>query len=366
MMRPKPVKKRSKKTPMIALAAAIALSVPAVAAPIPQASAQHLVQTQTYAIDGTRVDLPTINIDGTTYIGLRSLNTSLGLNTNYSPINREVHVEGNNRTMTIDLSEPVSAYFFNDQRVYGMSAIVQDGTTYMPVRFLLERMGYGISYDAAAKTVGITQIQENDLTIETHKIESGEGEPHVLVHYPQVSGYADEEAQASVNAFLKEQAEQRAAAGAEEIARAQSENDAAEADNPDLTIPPVSFDGTYLVTYNEQDKLSLYVDYYSYTGGAHGITDRAAYTFDLTTGEQLSLQDAANGRADYVEVINDSIQRQLDAGAYHFMEPFESIDTADQNFFLKHDAIVVYFGVYEYTAYAEGIPEFPVPFTAFE
>jgi len=38
------------------------------------------------------------------------------------------------------------------------------------------------------------------------------------------------------------------------------------------------------VTYNEQDKLSLYVDYYSYTGGAHGSVARVTYTFDLKTG----------------------------------------------------------------------------------
>lgn len=365
-----PVKKRNKKTPVIALAAAIALSVPVLAAPIPQAAAQetqYQVQTQTYSIDGAQVELPTINVDGSTYIGLRSLNTELGLTTNWSPVNREVTVEGNNRLMTVDLSDPnISEYNLNGQTMYGASAIIQDGTTYMPVRFLLERIGYGIAYDSGTRTVGITKIAENDLTIETAKIESAAGEPHLLVHYPQIAGYANEEVQTSINAFLKEEAEKHAASAKEEIERADADNADAEAGNPDLTIPPASFDGTFLVTYNEQDKLSLYVDYYVYTGGAHGITNRIGYTFDLTSGEQLSLQDAAGGNAAYVDLINTSIQRQLDAGAYQFMEPFETIDPAEQGFFLKHDAVVVYFGVYEYTAYAEGIPEFPVPFTAFK
>ena len=370
MKKLKPVTKRNKKTPVIALAAAIALSVPVVAAPVPQAAAQqtqYQVQPQTYSIDGNQVELPTINVDGSTYIGLRSLNTELGLTTNWSPTAREATVDGNNRTMTVNFTDTnLSEYTLNGQQIYGASSIIQDGTTYIPVRFLLERMGYGIAYDASSRTVGITKIAENDLTIETAKIESAEDEPHLLVHYPQIAGYANQEAQDRINAFLKEEAEQRAASGAEEIAQAEADNADAEASNPDLTIPAASFDGTFLVTYNEQDKLSVYVDYYIYTGGAHGITDRVGYTFDLSTGEQLSLQEAAEGNANYVDIINDSIHRQLDAGAYQFMEPFESIDLTEQDFFLKHDAVVVYFGVYEYTAYAEGIPEFPVPFTAFQ
>lgn len=371
MMKLVPIKKRNKKTPVIALAAAIALSIPVVAAPIPQAAAQettqHRIITQAYTIDGTRVELPTINVDGSTYIGLRSLNNQLGLTTNWSPTTRVVTIEGNKRTMTTELSDTyATTYTLNGQTMYGEPPIIQDGTTYMPVRFLLERMGYGIGYDAPSRTVSITKIAENDLTIETAKIESAEGEPSLLVHYPQISGYANAEAQARINEFLKQQAEERAEAAAGDLATAEADNAELEAESPDLTVPASTFDGTYLITYNEQDKLSLYVDYYLYTGGAHGITDRVAYTFDLTTGEQLSLQQAAEGNADYVAIINDAIKRQLAAGAYTFMEPFTSIDPAEQRFFLKHDALVVYFGVYEYTAYAEGIPQFPVPFTAFK
>ena len=40
-----------------------------------------------------------------------------------------------------------------------------------------------------------------------------------------------------------------------------------------------------------QDRLSLYVDYYQYTGGAHGLTERRAYNIDLKTGKELTLKD---------------------------------------------------------------------------
>ncbi|WP_159886137.1 PdaC/SigV domain-containing protein [Paenibacillus puerhi] len=311
-------------------------------------------------IDGVAALVPAANVEGNTYIGLRALNERLGLGTGWDPEKRAVTVSGKGRTLTFKLDDPYT-YSLYGQEIHGLPAIVQDGSTYLPLRFLLERMGYDISYDAPTRTIHISTIEENRLSIQTETI-SEEGERQsLLVNYPQITGFADKVIQDKINAFLKMEAESQAAGGRLMLASAVGYLDEMEAD---IETPPVSFDGRYTITYNEQGRLSLFVDYYSYTGGAHGLTSRVPYTFDLTTGRVLSLQEAAEGHAQYVSIINEAIHKQIKERELFLLQPFETIEP-DRAFFLTHNGIVVFFSQYEYTAYAEGMPQFEIPFGAF-
>ncbi|TMV47630.1 DUF4163 domain-containing protein [Paenibacillus mesophilus] len=322
------------------------------------------IVSQTIVIDGKSAALPTANVDGDTYIGLRSLNEGLGLTTGWNAETRTVTASGRGRTLTVEAD--TGTYSMNGQLLHGLPAILQDGSVYMPLRFLLELMGYGISYDPASRVIGIETIKENALTIETGTIAEEGDKLSLKVHYPQLAGYADADVQRRINAFLKEEAETHAKWGKGELVGAAAANAEAEAEAGDkrLSIPPVSYEGTYTITYNDKDRLSLYVDYYIYTGGAHGLTIRQPYTFDLLTGKQLSLKEVSKGKADYVAIINDVIRTHIRELDLPMLTPFESIEP-ERAFFLKNDAVVIYFEQYEYTPYAAGMPEFEVPFDAF-
>lgn len=126
-----------------------------------------------------------------------------------------------------------------------------------------------------------------------------------------------------------------------------------------------AFEGAFNVTYNEQGRLSLYVDYYSYLGGAHGITIRVPYTFDLGNGELLTLKEAADYNSKYLSIINASINKQIKERKLPLIAPFNGIKS-NRSFYLKHEGIAIAFEQYEYTSYAEGMPEFVTPFEAFE
>lgn len=313
-------------------------------------------------IDGQQTMLPTANVNGDTYVGLRILNERLGLETGWDEAQRLVTVRGHGRTIVVPLDGDQTVV--NGQPLYGPRPIVQDGATYMPLRYMLERLGYGVSYEAATRTIGIETIRENELTVTTASITDGDEEQSLAVYYPQIAGLANAQAQQRINETLKIEAETHAAAGKEEIAKAAAANSQAEANNPSIQIPPVSFEGRYVVTSNEQGRLSLYVDYYSYLGGAHGMTLRVPYTFDLSDGHVLALQEAAGNRPDYVAIINEAIQRQLPTLEIGLLAPFETIEP-DRAFFLKHEGLVIYFNQYEYTPYAAGAPEFVIPYSAF-
>ncbi|WP_240414574.1 PdaC/SigV domain-containing protein [Paenibacillus periandrae] len=322
------------------------------------------VSSHPLLIDGVRKMVPTANVKGDTYIGLRSLNDELGLKTGYDEANQTVTVSGRGRSLKIEIKPYSSAYSLNDQIIYGLPPIVQDDTAYVPLRFLLENVGYGISYDAASGIVGIATIQENQLTYHTEKITESSKESSLKVNYPQISGFADDGIQQKLNTFLKKEVEAHVSASKVLMDKAAADNKQAVADNPNFKIPPVSLDGVYKITYNEQKRLSLYIDYYIYLGGAHGMTERVPYTFDLTTGNLLTLQEVAGGNANYVSIINNEIIRQYTDTGLDLLAPFKTIEP-DRPYFLKHNGVVIYFNPYEYTAYAFGMPEFEIPFAAF-
>ncbi|CFY07259.1 S-layer homology domain [Syntrophomonas zehnderi OL-4] len=114
---------------------------------------------------------------------------------------------------------------------------------------------------------------------------------------------------------------------------------------------------------SNQQYLSLYIDYYSYTGGAHGFTDRRAYNFDMQTGKELTLADLFQPGYDYKKVINQAIKEQISRHEGDFFEGdrgFTGINE-QQPFYIKDGQLVVYFGLYEIAPYAAGIQEFKIP-----
>lgn len=124
----------------------------------------------------------------------------------------------------------------------------------------------------------------------------------------------------------------------------------------------------YKVTLNKENIISLYMDYYQYTGGAHGLTTRISYNFDLKTGNKIKLNNIFKEGYDYKAVIDKEINRQIDEHPeYYFSDKnaFKGIKT-NQEFYLTDKGIVIYFQQYEIAPYSSGIREFRIPFSLFK
>lgn len=352
---------------------ALTLSVTILAAPLAWSSVQQVeaagkakyaVGNQTFSIEGVKKNIATINKNGSTYIALRHLSDSLGLDTNFDKTTQIISISGEGRILTINLA--ASTVMLNGQQILSPELVSQDNTTYLPLRFILEQLGFEVGYESGSKLIAIHAIKENDLKINAQTIEADENGKSLQVYYPVISGLASSEVQQSINAFLKEQIEEQVADLSKQMDEAVSENKAI---NPQANLPKPSLNGKYTVTYNEKDRLSLYIDYYLDLGGAHGSTVRHTYTFDLSTGKTLTLKDVAGGNENYVAIINQKIKEQIaervQSGELYLNTPFESIE-ADRDFFLNRNGIVIAFAEYEYTPYAAGMPEFVIPYDSFQ
>ena len=131
---------------------------------------------------------------------------------------------------------------------------------------------------------------------------------------------------------------------------------------------PYDVKTVYDVRYLDKDVLSLTVDKYQYTGGAHGMTFRTAYNYDLCTGKELGYQDIFKDYPDYKKVIVDRITEAiLKNPEDYFSDAVDTVEkfTDDQPFYITDEGIVVYYGLYEIAPYAAGIREFLIPYSLF-
>lgn len=142
-----------------------------------------------------------------------------------------------------------------------------------------------------------------------------------------------------------------------------------------FVFPPEIHNVQFDVKRSDSKYISIYITYYSYTGGAHGTHYDLVYTFDLEAQERIELQDLFKSDADYVSLINEKIEGQIQALREESLRaggedwsPYDGFETIapDQHFYLTDDSIVIFFGLYEIAPYAAGIPMFEIPFSDLE
>ncbi|MEN6462457.1 MAG: DUF4163 domain-containing protein [Syntrophomonas sp.] len=140
-----------------------------------------------------------------------------------------------------------------------------------------------------------------------------------------------------------------------------------ECDQNGYPFRPYGFYSSCDKYYQNGKILSLYVDYYQYTGGAHGSTERRAYNYDLASGQNMGLKDLFKVGYDYQIVINNYIKEAIgNCPEMYFPDDmgFNGI-SADQGCYIQNGFLVVYFAQYEIAPYAAGIPEFRLPLSLF-
>lgn len=309
----------------------------------------------TMEINGRQESIPgTVSPSGEiSYVAIRTLSEKLGLGVAWDTQNSVSTISGRNATLSTKTGDP-QPYTVNGQTIYGEQPLLVDGTTYLPIGFFLETFGYTSVTDRTTGVTALTPLSLNPLMITTGVIDETTDKLEFKLQYPQITGFANAAVQDKVNAAILTEVNRMAEA---------SRKDLEEAGDSERSVPN-GYTVHYFITQNSDSKLSLYLQSYLYTGGAHGMPARVPLTFDLATGDTMTLQQAAGNHPDYAAVINKLVKEEF-AKQEMVLAPFESI-SENQPYFLRNNEIVVYFEPYEYTAYAAGFPEFVIPLSQFE
>lgn len=116
--------------------------------------------------------------------------------------------------------------------------------------------------------------------------------------------------------------------------------------------------------YDTEEFISIPATYYQYTGGAHGLTTKLTYNYDLNTGKEIKLNDLFKKDFDYKSIINKVIREDIAKEPSVYFENgalFKGVDE-NQAYYLSRDGIIIYFQQYEIAPYASGIREFKIPY----
>lgn len=113
------------------------------------------------------------------------------------------------------------------------------------------------------------------------------------------------------------------------------------------------------------DYLSIVYYQWSLAGDTHGgYGVENTYNFDLKTGELLSLQDLFNSEDDYITALNNAVHSQKDTIKDGGAASFDAREHKEAVWSLTDKGIVVYFSPYEIAAFAYGMIEAVIPYSA--
>ena len=120
------------------------------------------------------------------------------------------------------------------------------------------------------------------------------------------------------------------------------------------------------ITNNDSEYLSVYVDYYSYSGGAHGNVERISYNYS-SEGYRIAdfskILNTGITKADVEVEINKQITSIIKDMGPAFYEDVITFDTGHKlpPFYIKDGVLVIYYQTYDIAPYAYGIPMFEMP-----
>lgn len=121
---------------------------------------------------------------------------------------------------------------------------------------------------------------------------------------------------------------------------------------------------SYDVKRNDGRIVSVVLEMYQFTGGAHGLSHWEAFNFDTKTGKVLKLDDIFRSGTEWRDLIRSEINSQMaeDTETYYFPPGQLATDWIPnpKKFYLTDTELVIFFDLYEIAPYAYGHPTFSI------
>jgi hypothetical protein len=166
-----------------------------------------------------------------------------------------------------------------------------------------------------------------------------------LVYYPEIKGMKNIDAENSANNKLKELSQVK----------------------PIDTNVKLDYNylGDFSIELFKKNLLVMELWGYNYpSGAAHGMPTRTYAHVDLESGKLYELKDLFKKNSNYVKVLSDIIENQIknnEEYSYVWLDSYKGIKE-DQPFYVKEDALYIYFYPYDIAPYSAGFPTFKIPF----
>lgn len=117
------------------------------------------------------------------------------------------------------------------------------------------------------------------------------------------------------------------------------------------------------ITFNSKNLISLYIDEYIFSGGAHGETTRTSQTWNFDYNTMIQLYELYSRNPYFLLGILKNINNQILQNQTNYFQDYCNLMLQTfnpQNFYLTPRGIVIYFQQYDIAPYSSGIPVFLV------
>ena len=181
----------------------------------------------------------------------------------------------------------------------------------------------------------------------------------INIEYPKINGIENDTIELKINSFLEEEFKQ-SIPWYEEIL-----SDSAEYQDNPYEIG-YSFETGFQVQFNSQKFISIVLNHYQFTGGAHGNYFALGYNITTDEGKILTLKDII--REDSFDLLTYECEQAIleayktnslmEAGLFEN----ELVIPEDQDFYITPTALVIQFDPYEVGPYAMGEIIAEIPF----
>ena len=125
-----------------------------------------------------------------------------------------------------------------------------------------------------------------------------------------------------------------------------------------------TYQTSYNVKYNSNEKLSILIFDYMYTGGAHGLGQVTAYNFNLNTGNEYTISHILTTYAKYTQVTKYAKNYMIKHADIFFADDITLDDfkvNKNSQFYFTSNGIYLIFQEYEVAPYAAGNPIIKIP-----
>lgn len=289
-------------------------------------------------------------LNGITMIPVTALRDALGFSLSYHSGTKTYTAGKGSMKLNLEVSEYGVSTNLNGYYLYSNvndEAKVLNGHLYVPFKLLSDYLGFQGMYNPSLKSLDISNRVMNKVTLSPESVTKSNSNADIEIQYPTISGLTDE-AQKAINAVLKQKADNFAAASEEQASKRDGSVER-----------KYEFIQNYVVTFNREGVLSIVIDQYSYTGGAHGGTFREGLTFSLKNGKRLELGDLLKAAPNYKQTLDKLLKERTKKEDF----AIDSAGLKDKpDFYIKEGGLAIFYQQYEIAPYAAGIPTYTFNF----
>lgn len=214
----------------------------------------------------------------------------------------------------------------------------------------------------ATLTLGVNAANTSvkaDVKIDVSKIEKIESDCSIKIIYPVLSGF---NSASKLNDMIQNENINSIDYIRDAWSALQQMKEEQKEAGQDISYLEVALDTNFDYSLSG-DVLSVMMNSYSYTGGAHGMYYIDSFTVNTKTDEVYTFNSLFEQDSNYKKVVVDKINNMIDKEKDSYFEDAKKtvadMDT-DFKFYIDGSNLVIYFNLYELRCYAAGMSKFTI------